>query len=147
MDLGKDFFLVNFQKSENNNKALHEGPLFIGQHFLAVQKWEAKFKASEASFTITGILARLPELPTEFYDCHNHTIIVTKIGNVLEPFCELMHVYLAPPEDNMLDYVSKIGHKAPNCPHQIVNLSNKTLTESSRSSNSLTEVGPWMVVQ
>lgn len=107
MDLGKDFFLVNFQKSENNNKALHEGPLFIGQHFLAVQKWEAKFKASEASFTITGILARLPELPTEFYDCHNHTIIVTKIGNVLEPFCELMHVYLAPPEDNMLDYVSK----------------------------------------
>lgn len=30
IDLGYDYYLVNFSKEENYNKALHEGPWFIG---------------------------------------------------------------------------------------------------------------------
>ncbi|XP_070042938.1 uncharacterized protein [Nicotiana tomentosiformis] len=79
IDLGSDYYLIKFNKLENYNKALHDGPWFIGKQFLTVRKWEPRFVASEASLTYSAIWARLPELPTKFYDYD----ILQKIGNKL----------------------------------------------------------------
>ncbi|KAI5672121.1 hypothetical protein M9H77_12485 [Catharanthus roseus] len=79
MNLLKDFFLIKFHMIENYNKALHEGPWFIGQQFMAIRPWEPRFKASEVTFNSTTIWARFLELPPEFYDLE----IVRKAGNIL----------------------------------------------------------------
>lgn len=79
VELGSDYYLIKFNKLENYNKALHDGPWFIGNQFLTVRKWEPRFVASEASLTYSAIWARLPELPIEFYDYD----ILQKIGNKL----------------------------------------------------------------
>nr|XP_009786058.1 PREDICTED: uncharacterized protein LOC104234221 [Nicotiana sylvestris] len=79
IDLGYDYYLIKFNKQENYNKAFHEGPWFIGNQFFTIRKWEPRFVASEASLTYSAIWARLPELPTEFYDYE----ILQKIGNKL----------------------------------------------------------------
>ena len=34
VNLGRDFFLIKFNESENNGKVLHGVPWFIGEHFL-----------------------------------------------------------------------------------------------------------------
>lgn len=67
IDLGSYYYLIKLTKEENYRKALHEGPWFIGNQFLTVRKWEPRFVASKAALTYSAILARLPELPTEFY--------------------------------------------------------------------------------
>lgn len=46
IDLGFDFYLVKFSLTGDVDKVLKEGPLFIGQHFLAIRQWELDFKAS-----------------------------------------------------------------------------------------------------
>ncbi|XP_009795699.1 uncharacterized protein LOC142165918 [Nicotiana tabacum] len=77
IDLGSDFFLLKFQKEENKNHALHDGPWFIFNHFLSVRQWEPKFMASETKINFSAIWLRLPKLPTEFYDFQ----ILQKVGN------------------------------------------------------------------
>lgn len=79
IDFGNDYYLVKFNKRENYDKALHEGPWFIGNQYLTVRKWEPRLVASEASLTYSAIWDRLPELPMEFYDFE----ILEKIGNKL----------------------------------------------------------------
>lgn len=68
IDLGYDYYLTKFSNPKTYDKALHGGPWFIGNQFLTVRKWEPKFVTSAASQTYSTIWARLPELPTEFYD-------------------------------------------------------------------------------
>lgn len=68
IDLGSDFYLIKFLKEENLNRALHDGPWFVFNHFLPVRRWKPKFIASSAQLTYSAIWLRLPELPTEFYD-------------------------------------------------------------------------------
>ncbi|KAI5648910.1 hypothetical protein M9H77_34915 [Catharanthus roseus] len=68
MNLLKDFFSIKFHLIENYNKALHEGPWFFGQHFIAIRY-----------FNSTTIWACFLELPPEFYDLE----IVRKVGNIL----------------------------------------------------------------
>nr|XP_016442293.1 PREDICTED: uncharacterized protein LOC107767720 [Nicotiana tabacum] len=79
IDLGCDYYLIKFTRQENYDKALHEGPWFIGNQFLTVRKWEPRFIASTASLTFSAIWARLPEFSTKFYDYE----ILHKIGNKL----------------------------------------------------------------
>ncbi|XP_019242607.1 PREDICTED: uncharacterized protein LOC109222745, partial [Nicotiana attenuata] len=79
IDLGYDYYLIKFTRSENYDKALHGGPWFIGNQFLTVRKWEPRFIASTTSLTFSAVWARLPELPAEFYDYE----ILHKIGNKL----------------------------------------------------------------
>lgn len=79
IDLGQDFFLIKFQKQENYSKAIHQVPWFLGNHFLAVHQWQPNFTPSSANFTSTVIWARLPQLPTEYYD----PTVLTKIGNTI----------------------------------------------------------------
>lgn len=85
---GSGFFLSKFQHEENMKKALHDGPWFILNHFLSVQRWEPKFIAFKTQLTYSAIWIRLPELSTEFYDLDILTRVGNKIGKLLkiDPF-------------------------------------------------------------
>ena len=81
IDLGFDFFLIKFELSEDVDNILKGGPWFIGQHFLAIRKWEPKFQASFATLSSVAMWIRLLELPIEFYE-HNALL---KIGRAIGP--------------------------------------------------------------
>ena len=48
IDLGLDFFLVRFKLSEDYWNVVNNGPWFIRQQFLLVQRWILGFQPSEA---------------------------------------------------------------------------------------------------
>ena len=79
IDIGNDFFLIKFELQSDLEVVLKEGPWFVGQHFLAIRKWEPEFKAEEASLSFVAVWIRLFELPIEFYD----PIILKKIGRAI----------------------------------------------------------------
>ncbi|XP_047252150.1 uncharacterized protein LOC107841639 [Capsicum annuum] len=79
IDLGSDYFIVQFLKKENLQTTLQKVSWFINGAFLSVRKWHPNVAASEANETVSAIWIRLPELPTEYYD---HSIL-TKIGSKL----------------------------------------------------------------
>lgn len=76
---GADYFIVKFNKEENMSKTLSNGPWFINDFHLSVQKWEPQFVASEAKQLKSAVQVRLPQFLTEFYD----SIILQKIGNTI----------------------------------------------------------------
>uniref|UniRef100_A0A7N2KS56 DUF4283 domain-containing protein n=1 Tax=Quercus lobata TaxID=97700 RepID=A0A7N2KS56_QUELO len=49
--LGKGFFLVCFNNSNDYDYVLRGGPWFIGEYFLAIKPWEPYFIAYEAKLT------------------------------------------------------------------------------------------------
>ncbi|XVE97790.1 hypothetical protein REPUB_Repub03eG0049200 [Reevesia pubescens] len=79
VDLGRDFYLLNFHNDENLNYVLPHGPWFINGHFLTMRKWEPNFRASETSFSSVAIWIRLLELPVEYFDAE----ILKKIGKCI----------------------------------------------------------------
>ncbi|XP_019252867.1 PREDICTED: uncharacterized protein LOC109231679 [Nicotiana attenuata] len=79
IDLGWDFYIVEFSLEENMVKVLHLGPWFISGNFLSVRKWKPKFVPQEATLTSTAIWIRLSQLPTEFY----YKDILEKVGRKL----------------------------------------------------------------
>ncbi|XP_016567269.1 uncharacterized protein At4g02000-like [Capsicum annuum] len=88
IDLGCDFYLIKFTQMQNMLHVLHDGPWFIFNNFLSVQKWEPKFVASQARITHTAIWIRLQELPTEFYDMDVLQKVAAEIGLLLKvDFC------------------------------------------------------------
>nr|POF06079.1 hypothetical protein CFP56_38220 [Quercus suber] len=57
VNLGKDFFLIRFSSSDDYDKVLKGGPWFVGEHFLAIKRWEPYFKASEAKLPSVAMWA------------------------------------------------------------------------------------------
>ncbi|KAF3682671.1 hypothetical protein FXO37_02221 [Capsicum annuum] len=84
IDLGSEFFLIKFTLRQNMLHALHDGPWFIFNSFLSVQRWEPKFVASQARLAHTAIWARLHELPTEFYNVNVLHKVGAMIGKLLK---------------------------------------------------------------
>ncbi|XP_016558072.1 uncharacterized protein At4g02000-like [Capsicum annuum] len=84
MDLGHDFFLIKFSQERNLLHAFHDGPWFVYNNFVSVQRWEPKFVASQAPVAYTVIWVRLPELRTEYYDAEILHRIGGKIGTLLK---------------------------------------------------------------
>ncbi|KAM3382618.1 hypothetical protein P3S68_008193 [Capsicum galapagoense] len=68
VDLGSDYFLIKFLNEQNMLHVLHNGPWFILNSHLSIQRWEPKFVASQAKVAYTAIWLWLSELPSEFYD-------------------------------------------------------------------------------
>lgn len=60
IDLGNEFFLIEYQNKDNMNKALHDRPWFVLNHFFSVRRWEPKFLASNTKLTYIAIWSRLP---------------------------------------------------------------------------------------
>ncbi|XP_019251203.1 PREDICTED: uncharacterized protein LOC109230131 [Nicotiana attenuata] len=138
IDLGCDYYLIKFTKEENYNKALHEGPWFIGNQFLTVRKWEPRFVASKAALTYSAIWARLPELPTEFYDYEILQKIGQKLGQLIRIDARLC--VMVPIEKPLKTFIvigkhiqqicyegfnllctncGRLGHNVNNCPHHL----------------------------
>nr|XP_023919428.1 uncharacterized protein LOC112030992 [Quercus suber]POF01646.1 uncharacterized protein CFP56_70351 [Quercus suber] len=84
IDLGLDYYIVNFEQPADLDNILKGGPWFIGQQFLAIRQWEPGFKASAAEFTSVAMWIRLPELPIEFYEPSTLLKIGKAIGPVLK---------------------------------------------------------------
>ena len=68
INLGLDYYLVNFAIEEDVDRVLKGGPWFIEQQFLAIRQWELDFEASKATFSLVAIWVRLSKLPIEYYD-------------------------------------------------------------------------------
>lgn len=81
IDLGLDYFLVNFELAKDVDNILKGAPCFIGQHFLAIRKWKLEFKGSSTTFSSVEIWVRLCKLPIEFYDLASQL----KIGKAIRP--------------------------------------------------------------
>ena len=85
IDLGLDYYIVNFEKSLDMDNVLKGGPWFIGQQFLAIRQWEPGFKASTAEFSSVAVWIRLPKLPIEFYE----PSALLKIGKTISPVLKI----------------------------------------------------------
>ena len=83
VDLGKDFFLVQFLLEEDHASVLEKGPWFIGENFLSIRPWEPSFKPSTASVTSIAMWIRLNELLIEYYETQTLKQIGSTIGTVL----------------------------------------------------------------
>lgn len=57
--LSNDFFLIKFELQSDLEVVLKGGPWFMGQHFLAIRKWEIEFKAEETSLSSAAVWIRL----------------------------------------------------------------------------------------
>ncbi|KAK4733746.1 hypothetical protein R3W88_008007 [Solanum pinnatisectum] len=79
VDLGSDYHITKFSQVQSMSRVLHEGPWFVTGHFLTVKRWEPNFVPHQDNMTHTTIWARLPQLPTEFYD----KSILEKVGQRL----------------------------------------------------------------
>ena len=44
IDLGHDFFLIEFSLKEDHSKVLKGGPWFVGGHYLSIRGWEPNFR-------------------------------------------------------------------------------------------------------
>ena len=83
IDLGLDYFLVNFEQLADMDNILKGGLWFIGQQFQTIRQWESEFKASSVVFTSVAVWIRLPELLIEFYEPSALLKIGKAIGLVL----------------------------------------------------------------
>ena len=79
--LGKSFFLIRFNDSDDFDKVLRGDPWFIGGQFLVIKPWEPYFIAFESKLTSVAVWVRFPELPIEFYDA----VVLREIGSVIGP--------------------------------------------------------------
>ncbi|KAK4733789.1 hypothetical protein R3W88_008050 [Solanum pinnatisectum] len=84
IDLGCEYFIAKFSNQASLHKALHEGPWFVAGNFLSVKKWEQNFVPDTSILTHTAIWARLPQLPTEFYDRQILEKVGEKLGSLLK---------------------------------------------------------------
>lgn len=84
IDLGNDYHVVKFHLEDNRNKVIHEGPWFIARNFISVRKWEPNFVPKEKTIIHIAIWARLPQLPTEFYDKKILEKVREKLGTLLK---------------------------------------------------------------
>ena len=81
IDLGLDYFLVNFEQLVDMDNILKGGLRFIRQQFLAIRQWEPEFKASSTVFSSVAVWIRLSELLIEFYE----PSALLKIGKAIWP--------------------------------------------------------------
>lgn len=137
IDLGNDFHVVKFTNQENTNKVLHEGAWFIAGNFVSVWKWEPNFVPQSSTISHTAMWARLPQLPTKFYDKAILERLGQKLGALLKiDACtsatirgRLARIYIQVPLNSPLKSEISIGtypQKVPlpeiwtlraNCPH------------------------------
>ena len=88
IDLGYDFFLVKFSILEDYQKALEQGPWFVGENYLLVRKWEPEFQAAKAKVSSMAVWIRLAELPIEFF----HPDILRAVGNTIGTFLRIDNI-------------------------------------------------------
>lgn len=84
IDLGNEFFLVNFSNEDDYRFALTEGPWLIFDHYLTVRERCPNFYPSEASLEKAAVWVRLSGLPIEYYDERVLKALGNKIGKTIK---------------------------------------------------------------
>nr|KJB36487.1 hypothetical protein B456_006G161900 [Gossypium raimondii] len=84
IDLGCDFFVINFNTEEDYDNVFWGGPWLIGGKFITVRIWTPKFRASEAKLDKVAIWVQLIELQIEYYDSGILHKIGTSIGKLVK---------------------------------------------------------------
>ena len=75
------FYLVRFGLVEDLDKAMKEGPWFIGDQFLSIRPWTPNFIPVNATCKSVAVWARLPQLPIEYYE----PSVLKEIGKAIGP--------------------------------------------------------------
>ncbi|XP_010520311.1 PREDICTED: uncharacterized protein LOC104799464 [Tarenaya hassleriana] len=83
IDLENEFFLVRFQKEEDYQRALCEGPWVILGAYLTVQCWSPDFVPSQAKPSHVVAWIRFPAMPIQYYHAALLEIIAGNIGRVI----------------------------------------------------------------
>ncbi|CAL1405363.1 unnamed protein product [Linum trigynum] len=78
-DLDHDCFLVKLNNEQDYFRALTDGPWVIFDHYLVVQQWSPKFKASDPLPKTMIVWVQLPALKIHFY----HREVLTTLGNLI----------------------------------------------------------------
>ncbi|CAL1407456.1 unnamed protein product [Linum trigynum] len=78
-DLDHDCFLVKLDNEQDYFRALTDGPWVIYDHYLVVQQWTPKFKASDPLPKTMIVWVQLPALKIHFY----HKEVLTTLGNLI----------------------------------------------------------------
>ncbi|KMT01534.1 hypothetical protein BVRB_9g215370 [Beta vulgaris subsp. vulgaris] len=80
--IGKGFFILKFGISEDVDRIVKNGPWFLANIFIHIQKWYPGFKPSLAKTNEYPVWVTLPELPVEFQT----PSFLERIGNNLGTF-------------------------------------------------------------
>jgi len=78
----KGFFVVQFEKQEECQKVITQGPWFWGRAGLFITPWFPEFDANSMVVTKMPVWVRLPNLPLPFW----HHMVLEDIGNLLGTF-------------------------------------------------------------
>ncbi|KAI9081497.1 hypothetical protein K1719_036518 [Acacia pycnantha] len=78
-DLENDFYLVNFQHTEDYMGALIGGPWVIADAYLSVSRWKHEFNHRNAKIESLIAWVRFPELPEPLFDKK----ILLNLGNAI----------------------------------------------------------------
>lgn len=84
IDLGYDFYVVKMTSQEDLDKILLNGPWFIGDNFLSVQRWKPNFHPAISTITARAVWVRLADLPMKYYDPAALLEIAKRIGKPLK---------------------------------------------------------------
>ncbi|XP_029130018.1 uncharacterized protein LOC109812344 isoform X2 [Cajanus cajan] len=68
IDIGFDYFMVKFDREEDRNKALFDGPWLMFDHYLIVRPWSPDFVAEDSLVEKTLVWIWLPGLGVMYYD-------------------------------------------------------------------------------
>ena len=82
VDLGKEFFLVQFSTKEDCEAVLRNGPWFIRENFSSIRPWKPNFKPAKANIFSVAIWVRLDELSIEYYHIEALQLIGNSISKV-----------------------------------------------------------------
>ncbi|CAI0375831.1 unnamed protein product [Linum tenue] len=78
-DLDHDCYLVKLDNEHDYLRALTDGPWVIFDHYLVVQQWSPKFKASDPLPRTMIVWVQFPALKIHFY----HKEVLTTLGNLI----------------------------------------------------------------
>ena len=84
IDPDEGFYLINFDKKDDCQHVLTEGPWVIMNHYFTVREWEPNFKPLEAKPTSTAVWIRFPELPIEYFELKPMFRIAQMLGKPLK---------------------------------------------------------------
>ena len=154
IDIGYGFFIMRFDVLKDYQHALMNGPWFVGDQYLHVQAWEADFHPHIAKITHTAVWIRLEQLPIEYYHSEFLKHVGQKLGKLLKIDAIISaairgryaRIYVQLDMTNPLpkhvkigsfwqDIVyenlpmmcykcGRIGHREPQCPEAMVELTN-----------------------
>uniref|UniRef100_A0A7N2R9M0 CCHC-type domain-containing protein n=1 Tax=Quercus lobata TaxID=97700 RepID=A0A7N2R9M0_QUELO len=113
IDLGYDFFLVKFSILDDYQKALEQGPWFVGENYLSVRKWEPEFQAAKAKVSSMAVWIRLAELPIELF----HPNILRVVGNTIGTFLRIDTITTSVARGRFARICVQIGLEKPLMPN------------------------------